>query len=359
MLFRIGINLGDVIVQGGDLLGDGVNVAARIQAVTEPGGICISGSVHEQIQNKLSLDFKLLGEHAYKNIAKPIRTFSVLSGDGTDALPSAPAVSVRAVRIGAVAILCVIAAAAGGYWLYGEYESKRAEQAALAAQLRRRNRQPTTPGEHSTSRVGSRPSLPARPTRNAKPPMPHGAKRRSRPRFWRQTRRAAVPMPTASVSMRSCRNRAVERSAPASRPEPVAEKIAAAAPAAIAAPPAAAAAPVVARPAKNGPFRRSLRRRDVQPSQQHPQSSLLAGGPDAQGWRCRRHLDRAGRAKAGTNPGDGRSGRYRERIARQLVLGGRDAARGAMRGHLADNHIDLTGRWSIGMGIDGHWARKR
>ena len=57
MVFRIGINLGDVIVQGDDLLGDGVNVAARIQTATEPGGICISGSVYDQIQNKLSLEF--------------------------------------------------------------------------------------------------------------------------------------------------------------------------------------------------------------------------------------------------------------------------------------------------------------
>jgi class 3 adenylate cyclase len=80
MLFRIGINLGDVIVQGDDLLGDGVNVAARIQTATEPGGIRISGSVYDQIQNKLSLGFKLLGEHTYKNIAKPVRTYSISEG---------------------------------------------------------------------------------------------------------------------------------------------------------------------------------------------------------------------------------------------------------------------------------------
>ena len=80
MLFRIGINLGDVIVQGGDLLGDGVNVAARIQTATAPGGICISGSVYDQIQNKLSLGFKLLGEQTYKNIAKPVRTYSINEG---------------------------------------------------------------------------------------------------------------------------------------------------------------------------------------------------------------------------------------------------------------------------------------
>src|ERR1700690_341815 len=64
MLFRIGINLGDVIVQGNDLLGDGVNVAAGIQTIAEPGGVCLSGSVYDQIRNKLSLQFKLLGERS-------------------------------------------------------------------------------------------------------------------------------------------------------------------------------------------------------------------------------------------------------------------------------------------------------
>src|SRR5450755_3905802 len=77
IVFRIGINLGDVIVQDGDLLGDGVNVAARIQTVAEPGGICISGSVYDQIQNKLSLQIGQLGEKSFKNIARPVRTFSI------------------------------------------------------------------------------------------------------------------------------------------------------------------------------------------------------------------------------------------------------------------------------------------
>src|SRR5271168_2889215 len=65
--FRIGVNLGDVMVQGSDLLGDGVNVAARLQTAAEPGGICLSGGVYDQIRNKLSLSFKLLGELNYKN----------------------------------------------------------------------------------------------------------------------------------------------------------------------------------------------------------------------------------------------------------------------------------------------------
>jgi adenylate cyclase len=63
--FRIGVNLGDVMVQGSDLLGDGVNVAAQLQAAAEPGGICISGGVYDQILNKLSLSFKSLGEQSY------------------------------------------------------------------------------------------------------------------------------------------------------------------------------------------------------------------------------------------------------------------------------------------------------
>ena len=75
--FRIGVNLGDVMVQGTDLLGDGVNVAARLQAAAEPGGICISGSVYDQIRNKLSLSFKSLGERSFKNIPQPVRTFTI------------------------------------------------------------------------------------------------------------------------------------------------------------------------------------------------------------------------------------------------------------------------------------------
>src|SRR5271156_5003526 len=86
--FRIGINLGDVMVQGVDLMGDGVNVAARLQTAAEPGGICISGSVHDQIRNKLSLSFLSLGEKSYKNIQQPVRTFSILEADGSSAIPS-------------------------------------------------------------------------------------------------------------------------------------------------------------------------------------------------------------------------------------------------------------------------------
>ncbi len=86
--FRIGINLGDILIQGQDLMGDGVNVAARIQTAAEPGGVCISGSVHDQIRNKLSLSFHSLGEMNFKNIQQPVRTFSITEVEGSGPLPS-------------------------------------------------------------------------------------------------------------------------------------------------------------------------------------------------------------------------------------------------------------------------------
>ncbi len=75
MEFRIGINLGDVIEEGEQIYGDGVNIAARIEGLAEPGGICISGSAFEQIENKLPLRYDYLGEHEVKNIAKPVRVY--------------------------------------------------------------------------------------------------------------------------------------------------------------------------------------------------------------------------------------------------------------------------------------------
>jgi adenylate cyclase len=76
--FRIGINLGDVIVDGEDIFGDGVNVAARVQALAEPGGIAVSGAVYDQVRNKLALGFRDRGAHRVKNIAEPVRVYGVL-----------------------------------------------------------------------------------------------------------------------------------------------------------------------------------------------------------------------------------------------------------------------------------------
>ncbi|MZR30150.1 adenylate/guanylate cyclase domain-containing protein [Sneathiella litorea] len=77
MLYRIGINLGDVIIEGDDIFGDGVNVAARLEAMAPVGGICISGSVFEQVKNKLPRAFKFLGDKNVKNIAEPVAVYSL------------------------------------------------------------------------------------------------------------------------------------------------------------------------------------------------------------------------------------------------------------------------------------------
>ena len=73
--FRIGVNLGDVMIDGADILGDGVNVAARLEGIAEPGGICISSSVYDQIAGKLNMGFVDLGEQSLKNITRPIRVY--------------------------------------------------------------------------------------------------------------------------------------------------------------------------------------------------------------------------------------------------------------------------------------------
>jgi adenylate cyclase len=83
MLFRMGLNLGDVIVEGEQIYGDGVNVAARLESQAEPGGICISGTVYEQVRDKLAVAYKDGGEQAVKNIARPVHVWRVLLDEDT------------------------------------------------------------------------------------------------------------------------------------------------------------------------------------------------------------------------------------------------------------------------------------
>jgi adenylate cyclase len=80
MHLRIGVNLADVVVDGNDLLGDGVNVAARLQALAEPGGVCISGAVYEQTRGRLALPFVELDQQPMKNIADPMRVYALQNG---------------------------------------------------------------------------------------------------------------------------------------------------------------------------------------------------------------------------------------------------------------------------------------
>jgi adenylate cyclase len=84
MEFRVGINLGDVVVEDQRIYGDGVNIAARIEGLAEAGGICISGTVHDHVENKLALGYDYLGEKTVKNIQKPVRVYRVRMDTGTD-----------------------------------------------------------------------------------------------------------------------------------------------------------------------------------------------------------------------------------------------------------------------------------
>jgi class 3 adenylate cyclase len=79
ILYRVGVNLGDVLVDGDDILGDGVNVAARLEAICEPGGVCVSGSAYEHVQGRVAVNFADLGEQRLKNIAKPVRAYALSS----------------------------------------------------------------------------------------------------------------------------------------------------------------------------------------------------------------------------------------------------------------------------------------
>ena len=115
LVFRIGINLGDVIVEGDDIHGDGVNIADRLQTVAEPGSIAISGSAHEQVKTKVAAAYTYVGEQKVKNVSEPVRVYRVAAA-GTAAIRSKPGIhSWRWLVAGAVAAI-VLAAVAAWIW---------------------------------------------------------------------------------------------------------------------------------------------------------------------------------------------------------------------------------------------------
>ena len=118
MHFRIGINVGDVMVEGDNLFGDGVNVAARLEGIAEAGGICISGSTFDQVRNKLSIGFEDIGPQKVKNIAEPVPAFRVGPGQASIATTTATPAVPRRWRLPAIAAALVVISAAGGLaWL--------------------------------------------------------------------------------------------------------------------------------------------------------------------------------------------------------------------------------------------------
>src|SRR5215472_9283598 len=91
--FRIGIHQGDIIVEDGDIFGDGVNLAARLEGLADPGGICVSGRVHDDVAGKLDVGFEDMGEQQVKNISRPVRVFRAQLGMPKADAGSAPALA--------------------------------------------------------------------------------------------------------------------------------------------------------------------------------------------------------------------------------------------------------------------------
>jgi TolB-like protein/class 3 adenylate cyclase/tetratricopeptide (TPR) repeat protein len=133
--FRIGINIGDIIVEDGDILGDGVNVAARLEGLAEPGGICIARNVHNQVGTKLALAFEPMGQHRVKNIAEPVETFRVTL-DGVARAPAAsrlPAAGSRVARWLMPAVAGFVALVfTGGIWHFWPPEPPPQGKPAIA-----------------------------------------------------------------------------------------------------------------------------------------------------------------------------------------------------------------------------------
>jgi adenylate cyclase len=159
--FRVGVNLGDVIVEEHDIFGDGVNVAARLEALAEPGGVCVSRVVRDQVRDRLDYTFKDLGEQRVKNIARPVRAYA-LRPDGLAPVP-APRLPARPFRRGKVIVgtiagaVLVIACIAWWFWPAATSSSgggKLPDQATASATL-----MPTAPPATSNAQPVVAPRL--------------------------------------------------------------------------------------------------------------------------------------------------------------------------------------------------------
>jgi len=119
MQFRIGVNLGDIIDEDGRIYGDGVNIAARVESLADAGGICISGRAHDQVENKLGLEYEDLGKHEVKNISRPIQVYRVLSLPGAAAhrvVQAKEALGRKWRKIAISAAVVIVIAGALGIW---------------------------------------------------------------------------------------------------------------------------------------------------------------------------------------------------------------------------------------------------
>ncbi|MBM3649177.1 MAG: adenylate/guanylate cyclase domain-containing protein [Alphaproteobacteria bacterium] len=165
LMLRIGVNLGDVVESGSDLLGDAVNVAARLEAIADPDGVCVSAAVYEQIEGKLALAVEDIGEQHVKNIPRAIHAYRLATGEGRPKASSASrstSLSQRSrlpIAIGTIAVVSILALA-GGWLLHKRTDAGPPPLAAAATPL------PATA-------VASQPSLPRPPATATLAPVPN------------------------------------------------------------------------------------------------------------------------------------------------------------------------------------------
>ena len=129
--FRIGVNLGDIIEDRGDIYGDGVNVAARLESLADPGGVCISESVRTAVGSTLPLEYSFLGEQSVKNIARPVRTYQVVFGfDGATQIgTTTPRIVGSTRRFSILAAIAVLFVAGAGVGIWRSMETPRKDPA--------------------------------------------------------------------------------------------------------------------------------------------------------------------------------------------------------------------------------------
>ncbi len=135
--FRIGLNIGDIILDGDDIFGNGVNVAARTEALADPGGIAVSAAFREQVGNRLQVNFEDRGQHAVKNIDVPLHVFAVVSAQGAARQTTTPPKKRRGIALPLVAGLAVCGLAAAAFFsgLFGVPTDDPAQQAADGPQI--------------------------------------------------------------------------------------------------------------------------------------------------------------------------------------------------------------------------------
>jgi adenylate cyclase len=167
LVLRIGINLGDVVESGDDLMGDAVNVAVRLESIAPHGGICVSAAIYEQIVGKLTLGAEDMGEQHVKNIPRPIHAYRLTSEGAMPVVAVAPAAAKRPSRLvmgaGAVAILAIVAI--GGAWLLHEKSEPAVPAARMAAA-------PAASPAPAPAPVAAAPAVPAAPPASDPNEMP-------------------------------------------------------------------------------------------------------------------------------------------------------------------------------------------